>query len=70
MKEMAMSLSEKLKIQLSDESGNVFSILGRCSRAMRLAGVPTEERDKFMKEAKSGDYDHVIQTVMKYFDVE
>jgi hypothetical protein len=34
------------------------AILGRVTQAMQRAGVPKEERDLFMNEATSGDYDH------------
>lgn len=59
----------KLKLQLSGEDGNVFSILGRALRIIRRANWPKEKIDKFTAEATSGDYDHALQTIMKYFDV-
>ena len=31
--------------------------------------VPREEQEEFMEEATSGDYDHLLQTVMKWVDV-
>ena len=58
-----------VKVQLTGEDGNAFSIIGRVRRAMRRAGLPSETCDTFSKEAMSGDYDHVLQTAMKYVEV-
>lgn len=44
-------------------------ILGLCKRAMQRAHLPQEEIDQFMKEAMSGDYNHLLATVMAWFDV-
>ena len=58
----------KIKVQLIGQDGNAFAILGRCTTAMSLAGVPKEQRDAFIREATSGDYNHLIQTTIRYFD--
>jgi len=58
----------KIRVRLSDEDGNVFSIIGRVLRAMRHHSVPAEEIEKFREEAKSGDYDHALQTGMRWVD--
>jgi len=57
-------------VKLVGEDGNAFSILGRCRTAARKAGMPKEQFDAFMEEATSGDYNHLLATVMKYFDEE
>lgn len=54
-----------INVKLVDEDGNAFVIIGRVRRALRRGGVRTEEIDKFTADAESGDYDHVLQTVMK-----
>ena len=58
-----------IKVQLVGEDGNAFAILGRCRTAMREAKVPPEEIELFLKEARSGDYDHLLRTCMKWIDV-
>ena len=60
----------KITVELSGQDGNAFMILGLCKRAMQRAHLPQEEIDKFMKEATSGDYNHLLATVMAWFDVE
>ena len=57
-------------LQLLGQDGNAFAILGKARRAAKDADWSDAEVKKFMDEAKSGDYDHLLQTCMKYFDVE
>jgi len=59
----------KPKVKLTGEDGNSFVILGLVSRALKKVGWTKEQRDLFFKEATSGDYDHLLQTCMKYADV-
>lgn len=59
----------EIKIQLSGEDGNAFFIIGKCISAMRRACVPEEECRTFLKEANSSDYNHLLSTCMKWFDV-
>jgi hypothetical protein len=55
-----------VEVQLVGEDGNAFSILGRVSRALRDAGAGEEKVGAYMKEATSGDYDHLLQTTMRW----
>jgi len=59
-----------VKVKLVGEDGNAFFIIGRTRAAMKRAHVPEETIKEFQTEAMSGDYDHLLQTVMKYVDVE
>ena len=43
-------------------------IVGRTRKALRRGGVTNEEIDAFSNEAMSGDYDHVLQTVMAWVE--
>lgn len=58
-----------IKVRLTGVDGNAFSILGHCTRAMRKAKLDESQIDQFRKEAMSGDYDNLIQTCIKWFDV-
>ncbi len=60
----------QVKIKLVGEDGNAFSILGRCKNAMRKAKIPEAEQKVMLDEAMSGDYDHLLATVMKYFTLD
>jgi hypothetical protein len=57
-------------VQLVGEDGNAFAILGIVQRAMRKAQIDATAIQAFMAEAMSGDYDHLLQTVMKTVEVE
>jgi hypothetical protein len=56
--------------RLVGTDGNAFSVIGRVVRAMERAGVSAEEIRHFREEATAGDYDHLLQTVMKYAEIE
>jgi hypothetical protein len=58
-----------VEVQLSGEDGNALAIAGRVSKGLRRAGVSGHEIEKFIDEALSGDYDHVIQTCMRWVTV-
>lgn len=57
------------KVKLVGEDGNAYSIMGACMREGRRAGYTKEQLDAYQKESTSGDYDHLLQTAMKWFDV-
>lgn len=59
-----------ITVELIGQNDNAFNILGICLRAMREADLPQEERDAFEKEATSGNYDHLLATCIKWFNVE
>jgi hypothetical protein len=58
------------KVILVGRDGNAFAILGACQRAARKANWTKDQIDAFMKQATSGDYDNLLGTAMRYFDVE
>ena len=60
---------EKPTVTLSGRDGNAFAILGTTAKALQRAGADKEYIDKYKKEAKSGDYNNLIQVTMQYVDV-
>jgi len=56
-------------IRLSGRDGNAFMMTSRTRTALRRSGVSEQECEEFFDEALSGDYDHVIQTIMKWVKV-
>ena len=56
-------------VELSGSDGNAFAILGKVSKALKRAGE-YDAAKQFVNEATSGDYDHLLQTAMKYVNVE
>jgi ABC-type sugar transport system substrate-binding protein len=59
----------EITIVLTGEDGNAFSILARCHRALKRAGLH-EEVPVFTEEATSDDYNHLLRTVMQWFSWE
>lgn len=58
-----------IEVQLVGEDGNVFSILGRVSRALRKNGVSDSEISEFSSAAMSGDYDNLLRVVADWVEV-
>lgn len=58
-----------ITVKLVGEDGNAFNILGKVSRALKRAGHE-ELAEEFLKEATSGDYNHLLATAMEYVEVE
>lgn len=65
---MDKPLFPQVKLDLTSIDGNVFSLIGVSSGKARRAGVPAKKIKEFQTEAMSGDYNHAIQTIMRYFD--
>jgi len=58
-----------VEVRFSGEDGNAFNLVGLALRALRSAGVDKAERDVFVAEATSGDYDHLLRTCMEWVNV-
>jgi len=60
----------EVHVNLVGEDGNAFAILARVKRALKRADVSQEEVTEFLDDAKSGDYDHLIQTCMRWVSTD
>jgi hypothetical protein len=58
-----------VEVKLVGEDGNAFFMIGRTIAALRKGGATTEQVNEFQTEAMSGDYDNVIQTIMRWVEV-
>lgn len=56
-----------IKVKIND--GNAFGILGQVSSALRDAGVSKDERDQYLAEAQSGDYDNLLRVSIKWVNL-
>lgn len=65
-----MEQESKPTVSLIGEDGNAFAIMGACKKAARNAGWANEDWKSIQSEMMGGDYDHLLQTAMKYFEVE
>jgi len=61
---------EKPTVKIIGENGNVFNVIGLCSKALKKAGM-LEEAKKFKSRAiNSSSYDEVLRLAMDYCEVE
>lgn len=56
----------KPKLQIIGQDGNAFAILGK---AQRVAKQNNMDWGSIHQEATSGDYDNLLRTMQKYFEV-
>tara|TARA_Y100001937_G_C6934990_1_gene247711 strand:+ start:314 stop:523 length:210 start_codon:yes stop_codon:yes gene_type:complete len=56
-------------VELVGTDGNAFALLGACKLAASRADIDKSKVDEFLQEAMKGDYDHLLRTCMKYFNV-
>lgn len=61
---------DKPTVQLTGEDGNVFSIIGRVSKALKRAGQADKAKEFTEKAFASGSYGEVLQLCMDYVEIE
>lgn len=55
---------KKINLELAGIDGNAFVILGAFRKQARKEGWSEAEIEQVTAEAKSGDYDHLLQTMI------
>jgi hypothetical protein len=61
-----MENKKKLTLELVGVDGNAFSIMGAFRRQALREGWTEEEIERVLTEAKSKDYDHLLNTIMAH----
>lgn len=54
---------------LKGPGGNAFALLAEAENLMGSAGVSDATKTKFLVEAKSGDYQHLLNTIREWFTI-
>ena len=57
---------KKINLKLVGLDGNAFSIMGAFQRQARKEDWDKQEIDAVLNEARSGDYDHLLSTIMDH----
>ncbi len=57
---------KKVDMDLVGMDGNAFFIIGAFRRNAKKQGWSPAEIDAVIDEAKRGDYDHLLQTIMEH----
>jgi len=61
-------MSKKVEMNLVGEDSNAFAIMGRFRSAASQAGWNKDEIDAVLKEAMSGDYNHLLATISDHVE--
>ena len=61
-------MADKVKMQLAGLDGNAFALMGAFSRNASRQGWTRDEIDTVLTECRSGDYDHLLCTLMDNID--
>ena len=59
---------KKITLSLSGLDGNAFFLMAAFSRQARREGWTQEEIDTVINDAKSGDYNHLLQVLIAHCD--
>ncbi len=63
---MENKIGKTVNLELIGVDGNAYAIMGLFSRQARREGWTQDEIDLVLEEAKSGDYNHLLSTIMIY----
>ena len=63
---MAQVIEKTITLDLSSLDGNAFVIMGAFKRQSRREGWQDEETKAVLDECMTGDYDHLLQTIMAH----
>lgn len=55
-----------VSLDLADSDGNAFAVMANFQRAAKREGWKSEEIEKVLTEAKNGDYNHLLGTILDH----
>jgi len=61
---------EKPVVKLIGEDGNIFLILGKCTKELKRNGLIKEAKELTEKIFKASSYDEALQICMEYVEIE
>ncbi|MGC4129270.1 MAG: hypothetical protein QM564_06855 [Bergeyella sp.] len=67
---MENKIGKTVNLELVGIDGNAFAIMGAFRRQAVRENWTQEEIDLVLEEAQSGDYDHLLATIMTYCEPE
>lgn len=63
---MPQVVNKKVTLELVGLNGNAFALMGAFQSQARREKWTKEEIDAVLKECQSGDYDHLLVTLMEH----
>jgi len=67
---MKKVVNKTVNLDLVGVNGNAFMIMGVFQRQAKKEGWTQDEIDLVLKETKSGDYDHLLATIINYCELK
>lgn len=67
---MKKVIEKTVDLDLVGINGNAFMIMGVFQKQAKCEGWSQQEIDAVLKEAKSGDYDHLLATIQNHCEVK
>lgn len=64
-----MENTNKPKVKLTGQDGNVFNLLGICTKALKRAGQSEEAKELTKKVFSSGSYHEALSIMQEYCEV-
>lgn len=61
-----MTTTKKISLVLVGKDGNAFALIGAFQRQARKEGWTNEEIKGVLQEAMTGDYDHLLRTLIDH----
>ena len=59
-------MNKKVSLSLVGLNGNAFNLMGKFRQQAKKEGWEKDEIDAVLTEAMSGDYDHLLQTLIAH----
>lgn len=63
-------MADKPKAKVVGADGNVFNLIGICSKALKRAGLPEQAKEMSEKIFKCGSYEEALSIMGEYCDLE
>jgi hypothetical protein len=57
-------------VDLWEVDGNAYAIMATVTKEMQREGISQEMQDAYFKEARSGDYDHLLATTAEWVNIQ
>ncbi len=67
---MKKTIEKTVNLDLAGHDGNAFALMGVFQRQAKRENWTPEEIDAVMEEAKSDDYDHLLQTLILHCELK
>ena len=59
-------INKTVNLDLTSINGNAFNLMGHFQKQARKENWTQKEIDQVIDECRSGDYDHLVQTLIQY----